>query len=162
MAVLGLLFAFSTPAVGQGISFDIGPRIGYDLADVEELFLGADARIGFPALPVVVNPTFDYYFTDGFDFYQFSVNALLDITSGALPNMSPYVGAGLGISNLSVDVDTGFGSFSGDNSDIGVNLLAGASIDSGAFKPFAQVQLTLLGDVDLITVAVGALFSVGG
>lgn len=160
VAAVGLSFVFAPSASGQGVSFEIGPRLGADVfGDVEEIFLGADARIGIPALPVKINPTFDYYFTDGFDFYQFSANALLDITGGAMPNISPYVGAGLGISNISVDVDTPFGSISGDDSDIGINLIGGASISAGGFNPFAQVQVTLLGDLDLITVAVGTLFS---
>ena len=163
VAVLGLSFLMSAPTWAQGVSFEVGPRIGYDLGDVEDLFLGADARIGIPTLPVVINPTFDYYFVDVVDFYQFSVNALYDITSGALPNMSPYVGAGLGIANTSVDeVDTPLGSFGGGSStDIGINLIGGASVQAGGFKPFAQVQVTL-GDPDLITVAVGTLFSLGG
>ena len=162
VAVLGLSFLMSAPTWAQGVSFEVGPRIGYDLGDIEELFLGVDGRVGVPTLPVTINPTFDYYFADGFDFFQFSVNALYDITSGAMPNMSPYVGAGLGISNISLDVDTPFGSFSGDDSDIGINLIGGASVQSGGFKPFAQVQITLLGDIDLITVSVGTLFSLGG
>ena len=163
VAVLGLSFMIGANATAQGVSFEIGPRLGADvLGDIEEIFLGADARIGIPALPVVINPTFDYYFTDGIDFYQFSANALLDIAGGAMPNISPYVGAGLGISNISVDVDTPFGSFGGDTSDIGINLIGGASIAAGGFKPFAQVQVTLLGDLDLVTVAVGTLFSLGG
>jgi len=160
VALLGLAFLSSVPTLGQGVSVDLGPRLGVDVADVDELFLGADVRLGFPSLPVVVNPVFDYYFTDGYDFYQFSANALLDMSTSAMPNISPYLGAGLGISNLSYDVDSpGRG---GDNTDIGINLIGGGSIDAGSFRPFAQVQITLLGDVDLITISLGALFRVSG
>lgn len=162
MAVLGLAFALSSPSLGQVVTVDVGPRLGVDTADIDEVFLGVDGRIGLPTLPVILNPAFDYYFTDsGINFYQFSANALLDITSGVLPNISPYVGAGLGISSISVEVDIEFGSFGGDDTDIGINLLAGGSIEAGGFRPFAQVQFTI-GAPDLFTVTLGTLFRVSG
>ena len=165
VAAVGLSFLLSVPSVGQGTTIDIGPRLGADvLGDVEEVFFGLDVRLGIPSLPVAVNPTFDYYLTDsGFDFYQLSVNALLNINAPGMPTISPYVGAGLGIARTSVDVDLGsFGSISGDDTDIGINLIGGGSIDAGSFHPFAQVQITLLGDVNLISATVGALFRIKG
>lgn len=161
--VVTLLFVSSSFAqVGPNIK--IGARLGTDVAgDIEEEFIGVDARIGLPSLPVVINPAFDFYFTpDAYDFFQFSVNALLELNTPALPNVAPYAGAGLGISRISTaDVDTPFGNFSASDTDIGLNLVGGASLSAGSFTPFAQLQLTL-GSPDLVTVAIGILFNVSG
>ncbi|MDX1430408.1 MAG: hypothetical protein R3282_08975 [Rhodothermales bacterium] len=163
-----LFFSFVVLAVPQadaqvGPTVDLGIRLGTDIAgDVEDEFLGVDARIGLPTLPVVINPAFDFYFTsDPVDFYQFSVNALLAVNTAALPTIAPYVGAGLGISRTSVSVDTSIGDVSASDTDIGINLVGGGAITVGSIKPFAQVQLTL-GNPDLVTVAIGLHAKVSG
>jgi hypothetical protein len=150
VAVLGLFILTSVPVMAQaGATVDLGARLGTDLGDVDREFFGVDVRIGLPALPVTVNPTFDYY-GGGNDFYQLSGNALLNLNTASLPNVTPYVGAGLGIAHAS------------NNTDIGINLLGGASISAGPVNPFAQIQLTLLGDVDIIAISIGALFRISG
>ncbi|MBT8399541.1 MAG: hypothetical protein KJO98_03615 [Rhodothermia bacterium] len=161
---VGFLALTSQSVFGQGRpTVDLGVRLGTDLGgDIEDEFLGVDARIGIPSLPVVINPAFDFYFTpDPVDFFQFSVNALLALNTAALPTIAPYVGAGLGISRFSADVDTGFGDFSASDTDIGINLIGGGAITVGSVKPFAQVQLTI-GNPDLVTLAIGVHAKISG
>ncbi len=140
---------------------EIGPRLGFDLiGDVEEFFVGADARLDLAALPVILNGAFDIYLVgENLDFWQLSFNAFYEF---GLANVafSPYVGGGIGISRTSRDFDLGdFGNGASDT-DVGLNLIGGATFGFGSLKPFAQAQITF-GDVDLLTIGGGLLFSIG-
>ncbi len=155
------LLVIALPSKAQ-VAIDLGPRVGYDIGgDVEEFFIGADARFGIPDFPVDLGATFDYFFTDGdLSFFQLSMNAYYDFI---LEDMSfvPYAGAGLGISRVSVDSDLGpLGSYSYSDTDTGINLIGGARFTAGNMYPFAQVQLTF-GDLDLLTIGGGILFPIG-
>lgn len=140
-AIVFLFAAAPTTARAQA-SFAVGPRIGVDVGDIEEVFIGADVRITSPNLPVVINPTFDFYFTDDpLTFWALSANALYPIgTNNEV--FTPYAGAGLGIYRFSVDdIDTGFGSFGGASStDVGLNFVFGAQFLVENVTPFAEVQ----------------------
>jgi len=128
--------------------FELGPRIGIDVGDVEEVFIGADFRITSPGLPIVINPTFDFYFVEDITVWNLSGNALFQF---GIDNevFNPYAGAGLAIFRQSFDeqtVDTGFGTVTspgGSTTDIGINLIFGADfITGGPVKPFAEVHFT--------------------
>ena len=139
---------------------EIGPRIGFDLAgDVEEFFLGADGRVDLATLPVLLNGTFDLYFPDNFDFWQLSFNALYEFGI-ANQAFSPYAGGGIGISRVSFDNDLGQFGIDDGETDIGLNIIGGATFGFGNLKPYAQAQITI-GDVDLFSIAGGLLFSIG-
>jgi len=143
-------------------SFIADPRVGYDIGgDVEEAFLGVDARLGVMALPIDFQATFDYYFMEeNVTFWQLGLNALLGFGPGVI--FTPYVGAGLGIARTSVSADLGdFGEFSASDTDTGINLIGGARFGVGPIRPFVQAQVTVLGDVDLVTIAGGLLFKFG-
>ncbi len=154
IALLVALMGAGATAQAQA-RIEIGPRAGFDLAgDVEEFFLGADGRLGLAVLPITLNAALDFYFPDGFDFFQLSLNALYEFG----PNnrvFTPYAGLGLGFSRAS-----GGANFT-DNTDVGLNLIGGAVLGTGNLRPFAQAQITF-GDADLVTVAGGLLFRVGG
>ncbi len=129
---------------------EIGPRIGFDLSgDVEEFFIGVDGRLKLLVFPVILNGTFDLYLVEeNRDFSQLSFNVLYEFGMANVA-FSPYVGGGIGISNTS------------NNTDVGLNLIGGATFGFGNLKPFAQAQITF-GDVDLFTIGGGLLFSIGG
>jgi hypothetical protein len=135
---------------------EVGPRVGFDIVgDVEELFLGADARIHLPAMPLQINGAFDFYFTDEKydEFVQFSINALYEF-GVANAAFTPYAGGGLGISSSEPK---------GSNkqqTDVGLNVIGGAVFSAGTLRPFAQAQITF-GDPDLFTIGGGLLFSIG-
>jgi hypothetical protein len=148
------------PRAHAQIRLDVAPRLGFDLVgDVEEFFLGLDARIGVDTLPVILNPSLDYYFTESpLNVSQFSLNALYPLR---YPGLRPYVGGGIGITRLSLDRDgRGFGGFDKSDTDVGLNLIGGVVFRTGNLRPFAQAQITF-GDVDLFTVAGGLLFRLG-
>lgn len=151
-------FALGVQTAAAQVGIRIGPRVGYEIDDVEELFIGADARLDIATLPVIVNPAFDYYLTDGYDLFQLSVNALytFGINNTAF---TPYAGAGVGITRVSAD--TGFDFVDDSNTEVGLNIIGGAEFGFGNLRPFVQAQLTI-GDVDLTTIAGGLLFSFGG
>ena len=162
IASLLLLFALVlAPATRAQTIIDVGPRVGIDVGgDIEEVFLGVDAR-ATTSLPVVLNGVFDYYLTDdNVTFWQFSANALYPFPLDD-SNILPYAGAGVGISRFSVDIDTPFGSFDPSSSDVGLNLIGGASFQAGSLQPFAQVQLSI-SDASLFTLGGGLLFTVSG
>ncbi|ARA93715.1 MAG: hypothetical protein D6685_11605 [Bacteroidetes bacterium] len=160
VALLALLVA--TPAQAQ-LDLKIGPRLGYDVGDIEEAFLGVEARVGLPVMPVEFNGSFDYYFMEeNVNFWSVHVGGLYALKAPGVP-VAPYVGAGLDFSRLSVDVpefDTPFGTFGGDstgNTEVGLGLIGGVSFAFGPLNPFVQAQISL-GDYDLYTLSAGLLF----
>lgn len=161
-ATLIFVLAFGISAAhGQGIGVELGPKLGFDVAgDVEEPFIGVDARLT-TSLPVIINPVFDYYFAEeNLTIWHIGVNALYEF---GIDNemFTPYAGGGLGITRWSVDVDTGFGDFDSSDSSVGLNGVAGARFAVGNVNLFGQAQLTF-GDIDVVALAVGALFALGG
>ena len=151
-----VLFALLLFGAGQAQAqrvIEIGPRAGIDIDALNDPFIGLDVRVSTVSLPVVINPTFDYYLTEGdVNFYQLSGNALYEF---GIDNQvfTPYSGLGLGISRASFDGE--------GNTDFGLNVIGGAAFRVGALKPFVQAQLTLLGDADLTTLGGGVLFRLG-
>lgn len=159
--LFGLFVGFGLQQARAQTKIELGPRIGFDLAgDVEEFFVGADSRFTFPSFPVILNGTFDYYFVDNFDFWQFSANALYEF---GVDNQAftPYAGAGLSVTRISVDIQGELFGFDASSTDVGFNIIGGASFGAGNLKPFAQAQITI-GDVDLFALAGGLLFTIGG
>jgi len=164
--LFGVFVGFGLEQARAQTQIEIGPRLGFDLAgDVEEFYIGADSRFTVGGLPVILNGVFDWYFLDdtflgGTDvdasFFQLSFNALYEF---GLDNASftPYAGAGIGLNRLSVSV----GNVDDGDTELGVNLIGGATFGFGNLKPFAQAQISF-GDVDLFTIAGGLLFSIGG
>jgi len=80
----------------------IGPRLGLPLGDMSDLqatlFIGAGARIVTESLPVVLNPSFDFYLFDSHEGadqtgFALDLNALYDFE---IENevFKPYAGGG--------------------------------------------------------------------
>lgn len=155
MKRLGLLLAF---ALVLGLSSSIataqtrvavGPRVGFDVGNVEELLVGAEARIGHDELAIEVQPALDVYLPADGSFITFSTNVLY-LISLEDERFTPYAGGGLGFSFYDVGEE--------DQSDTGLNLVGGLRFaPDRAFTPFVQTQFTL-GEIDLITISGGVLF----
>lgn len=148
------IFALGIQRADAQATFEIGPKVGYEV-DRESAFLGADIRIGTPALPVKINPYFDYYFTEGdnLSLSQFGANALYEFGI-ANQTFTPYAGAGLAITRASYDRPDI------TETDAGLNLLFGARFGFGQVRPFAQAQVTV-GSPDFVSLAGGVLFRLG-
>lgn len=161
-----LLFAAALPLSahaqmdGTESVFKIGPRITLDVGDISDAYdgtfaVGADARYRRSDFPVGGNAALDFYFAaDNVTVYTIDLNVTYPIETEA--SFSPYVGAGLGYTNVSVDTNTQFGSFSG--SDTGLNLVGGAEFEVGQLQPFVQGQVTL-GDLTRVGITGGLLFA---
>ena len=155
IALLGLGAFMTAPAQAQstgapGTQVEIGPRVGFDVGDVEELFIGLDARINDARFAVTAHPALDVYFTEGGSLVQLNLNALYDFDIENT-GLFPYAGGGLGFSFVS----------DGGGSDVGLNLVGGARFASdNIFTPFAQAQFTV-GDIDFFALSGGLLFRLG-
>ena len=133
----------TAPPEGQTQVY-VGPRLGFDLGDVEELFVGVDARIHNTAFPIVVQPALDIYLQEGSSLIQLNVNALYPFAIEDV-GFQPYAGGGLGFS------------FVNDRSDVGLNVVGGALFESDSpITPFAQAQITV-GDIDFFALSGGIL-----
>jgi len=166
LTALVVAFAVAVPLTAQAqmeseSAFMIGPRVTLDLADISDAYdgtfaIGADARYKNSEFPVQGNAAFDFYFAaDNVTVYTIDLNVTYPFqTSGAF---TPYLGAGLGFTNVSVDTGTQFGSASGN--DTGLNLVGGAEFQvESSFTPFVQGQFTV-GDLDRFGITGGLLFT---
>ena len=167
-----ILALTSTNAVRAQTQFAVGPRLGFELDSYDAFFVGADVRISTPSLPVVFNPTLDYYFLDKDDylprlsgvdfsvtFVQLGLNAIYEFVLEDQP-FTPYAGAGLAITRVSVSADVaGIGSESEGDNEGGLNLFGGIVFESENFRPFIQAQATGGSDADFLSVIGGVLFS---
>lgn len=145
--LVGLSFPTRTAAQTQ---VAVGPRVGFDIANIEELHVGVDARLAHPDVAVEVQPALDVYLPANGSFVTLSTNVLYRVPV-ANARIQPYAGGGLGVSFF--DDATGR-----NQSDVGLNLVGGLRLPSSAvFTPFAQTQITL-GSVDLIAFSGGVLF----
>ena len=128
------------------VKTQVGPRVGFDLNDVEAFLVGGELRLEVETLPIDFNAVFDYYFKSNYDFWQLSFNALYPIAP--TETVRPYVGAGLGFAGADA------------SSLLGVNILGGAIFTIGKLRPYAQLQLTA-GNPDLLAISGGLLFNIG-
>ena len=121
----------------------LAPPATYDLSQ-------ADA-------PIELSRAFDFYFAEE-DVTILTVDLNGHHVFPTEGKVSPYAGAGIGISSVPVDVDTRVGSFGADDSDVGLNLVGGIEFQTGSVRPFAQGQFTVGGDFDRFGLTGGVLF----
>jgi len=172
LSAVALATAFSiSSAVAQTL---VGPHVGYD-ADVEELFVGANAVFDLPFqigdATLRGNPEFSYFLigdSPGFSqsLWTITLNALYPLT---LEFADTYVGAGLAISRWSFDYDGDFfskgsgiiiGDLSTSETNLGLNGKVGANFGrESKFKPFAEAGI-VIGDGSRIYAQGGARFAI--
>jgi len=175
LSILAFLVAFTlfiTPQLSQAqTAVEVGPRIGIDVGDIEEFFIGAEGRIVSDALPVIISPAFDFYFVgsevEGVDqsIFTIDVNALYEF---GVDNeaFTPYAGGGLGLVRSSVESQgtdiPGVGTVGGgseSSTDVGLNVVGGAIIQTETLRPFVQAKITFSDDFTLFGLMGGLLFS---
>jgi hypothetical protein len=98
---------------------------------------------------------FDYYLDpcDGGDCTVFEINPGVAVPLNAT-TLKPYVGAGLNIARVSVDLGT-FGSAS--DTEIGLNILGGLKLNLSGLDAFTEARLAL-GGGEQFSIAFGLLF----
>lgn len=170
VALVGLL---SVP-VAAAAQVHISPHAAF----AEDVDLGIGAAVAFPIEAIHENvegmASFTLHFPgedSGFggggfgsvDVGYWEVNALLRYlipVEGS--TVVPYVAAGLGLGNFSVDVE-GFGGIDipGAGTQIGLKAGGGARFPTGSLNPFAELYLGL-GDIPTFELRGGVAFAVGG
>jgi len=150
LLLVALLLASTAPATAQSI--DLGPRFGVDVDTVNEAYVGLEARITAPVLPVTLNPGFDVYFVEGGkSFLTFDANVLLPL---GIDNQlfTPYTGAGLVVTREANGAT---------DTSAGVQVLAGAAFGFGNLRPFVQAKASFGASPDLASLSGGLLFRLG-
>lgn len=149
-----LLLATSLSASQATAQFLLGPRAGIEIDDLEEPYLGIEARFGAGSAPLYIVPSLDYFFIDSdrVDFLRLGVNAIYEFE---LSNTAfvPYAGGGLNVGIVSVEDGDG-------DTDVGLNVLGGLRFLRGGTQPFLQLDLGLT-DPELVTLGGGLLFTIG-
>lgn len=132
-AALGLALAsgLAATAGAQTHRMHIGPQIAYDF-DVEEIGLGA--QFSAPIVNrVEFYPSFMVYFVEPGSFWNLNADIKWRVAKDR-PNWL-YVGGGLNVARASAGGNS--------NTDLGLNLLAGAESLKGKIHPFAEARLVL-------------------
>jgi opacity protein-like surface antigen len=148
--------AFTTLKADDGIK--VGAGLGYGL-DIEELAIQA-AGVYSSDLPVDIAADFKYYLVeDPASAWEFNANALYYITDNKGTNF--YLLGGLNYTTISVTIPSFFGSSEStvSNSEVGLNIGAGADINLGGFTLMPQAKFTIGGGEQLY-LGVFAMFNI--
>lgn len=150
MKKLGVALAFIVCMIA---SYDsnaqkIGVMLGYG-TEVEELGLGINGEFNINS-KVSIAPSFVYWFPkDPVSWWEFNVNANYYFTKAGSADF--YGLAGINLFNAKAD------GFDGE-SEVGLNLGAGANFNIGkSWEPFTEVKF-VLGDADQLGLFFGAKF----
>jgi hypothetical protein len=164
LALLFLLVGVQQ-AHAQQAQVKVGPRLGFDRYGFR-YFAGVDARFTLPGLalgpqdvPLILNPTLNYYFSvggpsvdistteasleSGGTLYQVGANVLVDpteLTAGEGPPFGIYLGGGLALSRVSYEqtltLSSGrFGGSGGTMTRKGSSLVPGLNLTGSATFP---------------------------
>lgn len=152
LLLTGLMLVVSIPADAQRSTtveetqtyFQIGPHVGMDLGDLQEPYVGIDARITSSRLPFVINPTYDYYFIGENDSFWALSGNLLYLFGDPLHSYRLYGGVGLGFYRYSTARANVDNPFRDGSTDVGGNILFGVLIPTVTFSPFAEVEYTTI------------------
>jgi len=147
--ILGAFLAAPTPDAAAQVR--LGANVGYNL-DNEHWFVGGQLRYGMPTFPITLNPSVEFYLdTPGFSLWELDVNGLYHIGRGYTTTFTPYFGAGLGV--LYANPEAG-----DSNTDLGLNLVAGADFGMGSLQPFVEARIQVMDGATPVSVRGGILF----
>lgn len=131
---------------------DFGLRGGV-YTDAEEPFVGGEILFPIDG-SFFLNPNLEYVLIDNGDFYTINLDFHYDFWSQR--NLSAWVGAGAALIQTELDPPRGRGQ-GVDETDFGVNLLAGVGASRGVLRPYLQGKVVLSDDSEFV-VAVGLRF----
>jgi opacity protein-like surface antigen len=129
---------------------DFGVRAGR-YHDGDEEFVGAEAVYDIGAIKI--NPNIEYSLADDITAGSANLDVTFDVAH--IGNITPYVGAGVGMSYVDDDLST--------RTDIVGNVIGGVAFNFQFLKPYAQVKYfrnldNEAGDGDDIALTVGLRF----
>jgi hypothetical protein len=134
-------------ASAQTSRMHIGPRLSYNF-DLEELGIGAQFSIPI-ATRLEFYPSFDYYFVDPGS--AWGLNADLKYRFAGENVRWLYVGAGLNVTGVSDG---------NDETDAGLNLIAGVESLKGRIHPFGEFRGTI-GGASFVQLSAGLNITLG-
>jgi len=152
----GLVLLGTDPVSAQtlGVSGRVSSNASsFESTVAEEGMLGVGGKvlITVPLVGLRAEGTADYWFPDctvDCDFYELGLNLLWTIPTPAVP-VDPYLGAGAVFQNVSFEgSESGEG---GDDSDTGLNLVAGLAVGS-APAIFGEARVLVMPDFENQTV----------
>lgn len=150
MLVLSMIFAtlpFSAEAQVQiGIQGGYSPdTFNHDGPQNGAYLIGGQVRFRLEGLPLIINPSFDYFFNDVKEVqtWQFDANALIPFGHPRRSGLIPYFGAGLGVTRVVRTSPFTGRFFLREKSGYGLNLIGGAVLGQGPVRMFAQARYTL-------------------
>jgi len=133
-------------AWGDDTDFGVGGRLNFGLGS------------SLKAKGITAMATFDYFFPDGFDFWEATANGIYHINTAS--STRPYVGAGVSLARSSFD-DQGVCQIldcDASNSEFGLNLLGGVKFAAmGNVVPFVEARFAVR-DGSQFVIAGGVFF----
>jgi opacity protein-like surface antigen len=121
------LFAVALLLAPALFAADFGVRAGrYN--DSDEEFVGAEAVFDVGAIKI--NPNLEYSLADDITAGSANIDVTFDLVH--IGNITPYVGAGVGMAYVDDEIST--------NTNVLGNLIGGVSFNFEFLKPYAQVK----------------------
>lgn len=127
----------------------LGPRVSFNF-DFDEVAIGAQFSTPI-ARRLEFYPSFDYYFVDPGSLWTLNADLKYRVSANRSADWL-YLGGGLGFSRIDVGP--------AEDTDVGLNLLAGVEPLRGRVHPFAEGRLTL-GDGSTFQISGGLNFTLG-
>lgn len=146
LLTVGFAFVFSlvlaAPADAQ---VHFGPQASF--ADDVDFGIGGRVVAGVPDYAgFEVAGSFDYYFPDGFDYWEINGNVLYNLELEGSSSFRPYAGGGLNIARIDSDVSVPGFDVDASTTEVGLNLVGGAKIATDAVTtPFVEAKFEISG-----------------
>lgn len=145
----------ASPVAGQGAA--IGPQISNSRDTDIGVGLRAVLDLGPLDFGLRVIGSFDIFFPDDYeldggdggiagdaDYWEANLNLAYDVGLPLVP-IKPYIGGGLNVAHIELKDTPNDEAFALDQTDTGVNALAGVEVDAGAIAPFLEFRYEILG-----------------
>ncbi len=156
--VLTLLVGLFDANAGAAQEIHAGAHLSYGSEDFSELGVGVHGTY-LVTDEIAGWASFTYHFPgEDVTFWDLNINGHYRFEVAA--DVTPYVGAGINYSSLSVDVPgLGFGTAS--TSEVGLNALGGAFMDmDNGMRPFGELRF-VFSDADQLVLTLGLSVPVG-
>ena len=147
LVALGGLSLAPSPA---GAEIDPGVRAGF-YSDASEGFVGIELLTGITGR-WYFNPNLEYVFVDNGSLWTLNGDVHYDLETGT--PFAVWLGGGLAAIFSEVDLPRGR---SEDDTEIGLNLLAGGGAKRGAIRPYLQGKLVIADNTEAV-IAFGLRF----
>jgi hypothetical protein len=153
----GLLAALLAPGAAHAAetATGFGPRVGLSI-DPDQIVLGGQLAIGEVAPDITFNPSLEFGFGDDVTVIALNLDGQYHFRVQSSP-WRPYVGFGIGINFIEVDLPEPFRDVS--DTEVGGNLIVGAGVPTRSNNRFFTEVRFGLGDIPDLKIMAGWLFA---